>query len=74
MRQWSEFTSTWHLFVLELVADDEYPFYLFGKDLPISPGSHRQLSAKSSHCADAEWEAMGVCCDVGSNLSFTAKF
>ena len=41
--QRSEFTSTWHLFVLEFVPDDEYPFYLFGKDLAISPGSHRQL-------------------------------
>ncbi len=31
------------------------------------------LSAKSSHCADAEWEAVSVWCDVSSNLSFTAK-
>ena len=43
LRQLSEFTSTWLLFVLELVADDEYTFYLFGKDLPISSSSHRQL-------------------------------
>jgi hypothetical protein len=35
------------LFVLELVTDDESPFYLIGKDLPIFPGSHRQLSARS---------------------------
>lgn len=40
----------------------------------MSVNHNRQKSAKSSHCADAEWEAVGVWGDVGSNLSFTAKF
>lgn len=41
----------------------------------LDPGgsSERQQPAKSSNCADAEWEAVAVWRDVGSNLSFTAK-
>jgi hypothetical protein len=31
-------------------------------------------SAKSSHCVDTEWDAVGVLSNAGSNLSFTAKF
>ncbi|MEG5264892.1 hypothetical protein TRP66_11355 [Pseudomonas sp. JDS28PS106] len=34
----------------------------------------RQLSAKSSHCVDTEWDAVGVLSNKGSNLSFTATF
>lgn len=41
-------TQLGHLLVFAWVADGECVLYLFGKELPISPGSHGQLSVKSS--------------------------
>lgn len=62
--------SIWHAEHLESAWFSSIPSR--GGLWPGTAAHDRPLSAKSSHCVDTEWDAVGVLSNAGSNLFFSS--